>query len=260
MKSKRQTIWLVSMLSLMVILSAYYLFTEDSSQNASKPVEGEQVVNMQNPTDLKLFPDSAQTGQDVTISEVTSENGTASNAIKEDNEQSKNEVKNNAENNTNKENSKPSVEKEQSGNNEKEQSGQVTDPQVKDEDVLKQLESQGTNKLDQLTTYQQERSQTNAKRVDELLKKINDGKTLDESAVAQKELRVLEENEEKINGIEERLQQQYANAVVTEDNNQYKVVVASEKLEAKDAVNIVDLVIKELGVSQDKVSVQYVSK
>lgn len=29
MNNKRQTIWLVSMLSLMVILSAYYLFTED---------------------------------------------------------------------------------------------------------------------------------------------------------------------------------------------------------------------------------------
>lgn len=249
MKSKRQTIWLVSMLSLMVILSAYYLFTEDSSQNASKPVEGEQVVNMQNPTDLKLFPDSAPSSQDVTISEVTSENGSSTGAITDDKEQPQTEVKDNKE---------PSGDKEQTG--EKQQNGQVTDPQVKDEDVLKQLESQGTTKLDQLTAYQQERSQTNAKRVDELLKKINDGKSLDESAVAQKELRMLEENEEKINGIEERLQQQYANAVVTEDNNQYKVVVASEKLEAKDAVNIVDLVIKELGVSQDKVSVQYVSK
>lgn len=31
MNSKRQTIWLVSMLSLMVILSAYYLFTQDPS-------------------------------------------------------------------------------------------------------------------------------------------------------------------------------------------------------------------------------------
>lgn len=29
MNTKRQTIWLVSMLSLMVILSAYYLFTQD---------------------------------------------------------------------------------------------------------------------------------------------------------------------------------------------------------------------------------------
>ena len=31
MNTKRQTIWLVSMLSLMVVLSAYYLFTQDAS-------------------------------------------------------------------------------------------------------------------------------------------------------------------------------------------------------------------------------------
>ena len=29
MNTKRQTVWLVSMLSLMVVLSAYYLFTQD---------------------------------------------------------------------------------------------------------------------------------------------------------------------------------------------------------------------------------------
>ena len=33
MNTKRQTIWLVSMLSLMVLLSAYYLFTQDTNDN-----------------------------------------------------------------------------------------------------------------------------------------------------------------------------------------------------------------------------------
>ena len=33
MNTKRQTIWLVSMLSLMVILSAYYLFSQDGNDN-----------------------------------------------------------------------------------------------------------------------------------------------------------------------------------------------------------------------------------
>lgn len=254
MKSKRQTIWLVSMLSLMVILSAYYLFTEDSGKTASTPVEGEQVVNMQTPNDLNLFPNTALSGQDVTISEVTTENGVTTDAITEDNEQ-QGEANNNKENKDNKD---PQENNTQTGD--KEQSGQTTDQSVKDEDVLKQLESQGVSQQDQLTAYQQERSQNNMKMVDDLMKTINDGKTLDESAVAQKELRLLEEKEEKINGIEERLQQQYANAVIKEDNDQYKVVVISEQLAAKDAVNIVDLVIKELGVSQDKVSVQYVSQ
>ncbi|MNJ65294.1 SpoIIIAH-like protein [compost metagenome] len=88
----------------------------------------------------------------------------------------------------------------------------------------------------------------------------DDKKTLDEAVMAQQQLSVLEEKEEKITDIEERLQQQYANAVVTEDNNSYKVVVISEKLQVKEAVSIVDMVMKELGVSQDKVKVQYVSQ
>ncbi|MNM97470.1 SpoIIIAH-like protein [compost metagenome] len=56
------------------------------------------------------------------------------------------------------------------------------------------------------------------------------------------------------------MKQQYANAVVQEADDKYKVVVVSEKMEAKEAVSIMDLVIKELGVSQDKVSVQYVTQ
>lgn len=40
MNGKRQTIWLVSMLSLMVVLSAYYLFTEDSGASVPKDTAG----------------------------------------------------------------------------------------------------------------------------------------------------------------------------------------------------------------------------
>ncbi len=39
MNTKRQTIWLVSMLSIMVVLSAYYLFTEDAEKI---PMAGEE--------------------------------------------------------------------------------------------------------------------------------------------------------------------------------------------------------------------------
>lgn len=50
MNAKRQTIWLVSMLSLMVILSAYYLFTEDVNSidlTSSKPQQDEIKVMTQ---------------------------------------------------------------------------------------------------------------------------------------------------------------------------------------------------------------------
>jgi stage III sporulation protein AH len=59
MNSKRQTIWLVSMLSLMVVLSAYYLFTEDASKmNTVKNASQTEKINVDNQlttpvTDLK---------------------------------------------------------------------------------------------------------------------------------------------------------------------------------------------------------------
>lgn len=43
MNNKRQTVWLVSMLSLMVILSAYYLFTEDSGPINAPVADSQQV-------------------------------------------------------------------------------------------------------------------------------------------------------------------------------------------------------------------------
>lgn len=46
MNSKRQTVWLVSMLSLMVVLSAYYLFTDDveDMDYASGGLAGDEVT------------------------------------------------------------------------------------------------------------------------------------------------------------------------------------------------------------------------
>ncbi|MBJ6364241.1 SpoIIIAH-like family protein [Paenibacillus sp. GCM10012307] len=44
MNTKRQTVWLVSMLSLMVILSAYYLFTEDSSASKTTTANGNGIT------------------------------------------------------------------------------------------------------------------------------------------------------------------------------------------------------------------------
>ncbi|MNO74720.1 Stage III sporulation protein AH [compost metagenome] len=274
MKSKRQTVWLVSMLSLMVLLSAYYLFTEDNP--TKNPVaEGQKVTTMEN-SNVQESASGEVLPQDdgVILSEVVSENGTDmitdtdgtsdSGAGKSDQTDSTGSAAEEGEGvqNSNKdtdvnsstENSAKATEKEGEGSD-------GSDAAVKDEDVLKQLEYQGATGADTLTAYQFQRSEENLKKQDELLQVINDeNKTLDEAAMAQKELSALEEKEEKIYDIEEKLQQTYSNAVVTESDNKYKVLVVSDKLEAKDAVNIMDLVIKELGVSQDKISVQYVAQ
>lgn len=52
--------------------------------------------------------------------------------------------------------------------------------------------------------------------------------------------------------------QNYESAIVDEENNVYKVVVASEKLEKNQAADIVDLVMKKMEINADQVSVQFV--
>ncbi|MBA9088415.1 stage III sporulation protein AH [Fontibacillus solani] len=257
MKSKRQTVWLVSMLSLMVLLSAYYLFTEDNPSK-SPVAEGQKVTTMENGnTQETTSGDALPQNDEVILSEVVSENGTG--VIT--NETSESDAGKSDQTDSDKDSKKDSDVNSSTDNSAKVTGEGANNTAVKDEDVLKQLEYQGSSGADTLTAYQFQRSEQNMKKQDELLQAINDeNKTLDEATMAQKELSALEEKEEKIYDIEEKLQQTYSNAVVTESDNKYKVLVVSEKLEAKDAVGIMDLVIKELGVSQDKISVQYITQ
>ncbi|SDG07291.1 stage III sporulation protein AH [Fontibacillus panacisegetis] len=274
MKSKRQTVWLVSMLSLMVLLSAYYLFTEDNPSK-SPVAEGQKVTTMENGnTQETTSGDALPQNDEVILSEVVSENGTdvitnetsESDAGKSDQtgsttEEGAKDSSKNSNKDSDKDSKKDSDVNSSTDNSAKATGEGTSNTAVKDEDVLKQLEYQGSSGADTLTAYQFQRSEQNMKKQDELLQAINDeNKTLDEAVMAQKELSALEEKEEKIYDIEEKLQQTYSNAVVTESDNKYKVLVVSDKLEAKDAVGIMDLVIKELGVSQDKISVQYITQ
>ncbi|WP_018751512.1 SpoIIIAH-like family protein [Paenibacillus sanguinis] len=260
MKSKRQTIWLVSMLSLMVILSAYYLFTEDGP-SPSAPVDGQQVA------DSGVLPSNEdQTlGNDVILSEVTtdgsSENG---NAITDEDAAILPEgQEEGAEDSAVTKEETTSTEKTPTTGTAKADTSSTKSaaPNVTDQDVLSEVEAQGVSSMDTLTAYQFERTQENMKKQEELMQTISDtDKPVSESAMAQQQLNALEEKEAKIYDIEEKLKQQYANAVVTEADDKFKVVVVSEKMEAKEAVGIMDLIIKELDITQDKVSVQYVTQ
>ncbi|WP_334071684.1 MULTISPECIES: SpoIIIAH-like family protein [Paenibacillus] len=286
MKSKRQTVWLVSMLSLMVVLSAYYLFTEDSSTK-NQSATGEQVSSIHNEkTPGTATGDEMLQNEDVVLSEISAEDGKTEVTSEEEagkitpensgdaeanGTADKKEAADEAKTDAGAADTEGAAKDGASGTQEgaaaakdKTGTGEGSADSAaagKDADVLKQLEGQGQSAADSLTAYQFQRSEQHAKKQDELVKTINDeSKSLDEAAMAQQELSALEEQEEKIYNIEEKLQQTYANAVVTESDDKYKVLVVSEKLAAKDAVNIMDLVIKELGVSQDKVSVQYVTQ
>ncbi|MNC78373.1 SpoIIIAH-like protein [compost metagenome] len=62
----------------------------------------------------------------------------------------------------------------------------------------------------------------------------------------------------KVESLEDILGQTYSNAIVLDEGEKYKAVVqVANKLDAKQAQSIIDLMIKELGVSKESVSVQY---
>ncbi|MEC0105304.1 SpoIIIAH-like family protein [Paenibacillus thiaminolyticus] len=70
----------------------------------------------------------------------------------------------------------------------------------------------------------------------------------------------LEEREVKISNLESELQKDYNSAVITQNDDRFTVVVQSNKMEVTEAVDIISKMMKELNITQDKVSVQYVSE
>ncbi|MCF7753283.1 SpoIIIAH-like family protein [Paenibacillus xylanexedens] len=275
MNNKRQTVWLVSMLSLMVILSAYYLFTEDSGP-VNAPVADSQQVDGIKQGEAKetagiLDPTEGLVVNEVVNSGEVESDPNAAGAVEEpaatEGKEAGNAEKTPA--------VEPGENKGEAGKetNKETDKGATTAPETEgqaggtatktDEEVLKEMEEQNTtaSASSQFQNYQWQREESNNRKYEELMTVAGDlSKTPEENAKATEQLRTLEEKEAKITGIEETLSQQFANAIVQEDSDKYKVVVLSDKLDVKQAVSIVDLVMKELAVSQNKISVQYVTE
>ncbi|OMD53670.1 hypothetical protein BSK56_00550 [Paenibacillus borealis] len=297
MKGKRQTIWLVSMLSLMVVLSAYYLFTEDSGASVPQETAGSiQVDNLKetganssvldnglviNEVDTKdaVTADAGTTGTADDSTAVTADDSTDDStvtakgdnddtAVKDDSTLPANAKGEDADKTAAAKDDKSSDSKaaaaDTSAGAGKDTAAASTEktPAKGDDEILDEVASQSVSASSLFNNYLYEREQQNLKNYNDLLALINDmDKTPAENAVAHEQLNKLEEKETKITGIEEQLQKKYGEAIVKEESGDaYTVVVLSEKLDVKQAVGIVDLVMKELSVSQDKIRVQYVSE
>ncbi|MEK3878744.1 SpoIIIAH-like family protein [Paenibacillus sp. FSL H8-0122] len=302
MKGKRQTIWLVSMLSLMVVLSAYYLFTEDTGAPIPKETAGSiQVDTIKDGTGggtsttldsglvikevstdkgiaVGTVDDSSKTSKDEAASTVATEDITtpaviddssvvadSSNTAKDTTAATDKAATTTADNGKDTAGSKDSKENKDTKDSKdsKDTSAAVDKTPAKDDEaILDEVASQSVSASSLFTNYLYEREQKNLKDHNDLLALINDmDKTPAENAAAQEQLSKLEEKESKITGIEEKLQQKYGEAIVKEEaGDAYTIVVLSDKLDVKQAVGIVDFVMKELSVTQDKIKVQYVSE
>lgn len=273
MNNKRQTVWLVSMLSLMVVLSAYYLFTEDSSPANPSVADSEQVSKGKQDTAQEATTKAEQQLNELKVNEVVTNGEVTNGKVDGDAAASSTESDSGTEAAKGEKDTAASPATESAASDQNTTAAK-TDTTAKSDDKTASTTKTDQQVLDQVATEQKaepttaavidnyllERDVENQKKNDELTTAMNDS-TPKKAAEAQKELHVLEDKQAKITGIEEELQQQFANAVVREeDADKYKVVVLSEKLDAKQAVTIVDKVMKELNVTQDKISVQYVTQ
>lgn len=259
MNNKRQTIWLVSMLSLMVILSAYYLFTEDSGKATPPVADSTQASNQKSGT-------NAKTTDELVLNEVTPEGFVGDSGASEETDSAantdstKDSGQDKQEQTTDeKGNEKATEPKEPKGDAKSGESTGTEDTAKTEEDILGEVAAQANSAGSKIEAYQLDRANKNMKLYDELMTKLgNQENSAEETAQVTEQLKTLEEREQILLSLEEELQQQYENAVVKEENERYNVVVLGEQLDAKGAAGIVDKVMSELKVSQDKVSVQIV--
>lgn len=201
MNTKRQTIWLVSMLSLMVVLSAYYLFTQDlnDADKLSSEKPGENVTEVAGSDNGQLVVNEGQLGDGDGIS-------------------------------------------------------------MANKKILEQLEREGYAQGGMFSEMLAKREQQYSEEENQIWSVLADvsNASLEDSAAAGAELGKLEDKYSRITSLESALMEQYDIAVVSEDNDRYKVVVTSDKLEKKDAASIIDQVMTVMEVSPNQVSVQYV--
>ncbi|KRF12082.1 SpoIIIAH-like family protein [Paenibacillus sp. Soil787] len=250
MNAKRQTIWLVSMLSLMVVLSAYYLFTEDvnkldlaTTQSINKTQEVKIDMSQVDPANAAKTDVKASTGGDAKVDTkaVTPQNSTKTD-VKTD---AKTDVKTDAKTTTTQDASKE------------------TKPNTAktDDQVLKIVEEQAktTSASDYFTNEQMKQSDYFSKTSTALMEIITDSKKTPEAvAKATNDLAKLTDIQDKVENIEALLLKDFPQAIINQDENKWKVTVQSDKLEKSQGVSIVDLVMKELGTGPENIKIQYV--
>lgn len=226
MNTKRQTVWLVSMLSLMVVLSAYYLFTEDVNE-------------------LDLATQQAA-GSEIKVDAVTT--GTAPKTDTVDGKAAADKAAADQANAS----AMPPADKATTA-------PVASGAKKTDEEVIKQVSTVATSGNDYFAGLHMKRTEEFSKQMEKWLTIQTDSKkSNDEVTLAMNEIQKLQDLDEKVTSIEDYLAKDFKNAIVLQESGKWKVVVQTAKLEKSQGVSIVDYVMNELNVTPDKVTIQYV--
>ncbi|MDP5275667.1 SpoIIIAH-like family protein [Chengkuizengella axinellae] len=217
MRSRRQTIWLVSMLSIMVVLSGYYLFTEDVNE---VDLAGDITADMNEGESTDITMDSS------IISDEDSLEWLSENVVSEETTTSEEMVMETNEETTAK----------------------------TDEEILIQLQEQDLG-ADYYTATKLQRTEEIGREIENLMAVIDTAENAEVVSKAYDDLQVVEDKGTKVDYIEEQLMQTYPEAVVTEENDRWKVEVQTSKIETSEAVSIIDLVVSQLEIKPGQVTV-----
>jgi len=233
MNTKRQTVWLVSMLSLMVILSAYYLFTDSVGEidKASDTEDSGQLVTVDEVL-LGEHVDEEELGANGIVENLT--DATLIDKVDE-------------------------AEWTEQTNVEQTDTGEM-DSTIPDKQILEDIQAGAKNGTDYLSALELKRNDALNKETERLLAITSDPKkSNEEMAKAQDELASIEDMQYRISDLEDQLMQDFENVVITEEKGKWKAVVQADKLERTQAVSIMDMMILNLQITPNKIAgVQFV--
>lgn len=223
MSNKRQTVWLVSMLGLMVILSAYYLFTDNpntADYASEQRIDDDWAGIVSGPTD--------EHPHGFTLEDELMEDAGWSNAE----------------------------------GAETKEAGKAGDQQTKssaDQDILRKVQAGAERGDEYFAALDMQRTEQLARKTEELMDIATDPeRSGEEIGKAEAELHQLEEMQAKVSDLEDEFMQQYKNVVISETDGKWRVVVQTDNLQRSEAVTIIDRVIRDLGVKPGQVVVQFV--
>lgn len=220
----KQTIWLITMLSLMVVLSAYYIVSGpvEPLDETAMSNDTDVSTNETNPLELTLFGPDGEEEEDT--EDMPQEE--AESSAKDDEEEAEDEA----------------------------DEVDETDGQDADEDDAPTIASD-----DFFMTMQAERSSIN----EQLLSKYEDIMTNPDSTDEQTEaasanMEKLRSSIEQVTLIEELIRGQgYEDALVRQEEDRYDITVQAEKMSKKEAVKILQAVQEETNVPASQMTISY---
>lgn len=255
MNTRRQTVWLVSMLGLMVVLSAYYLFTDEVDP---VPANNEFALNEIDLEGTQLVDPTAADAGTVT---VEGEDLVSGDAAADETAQAAEESEDTAgatEAAETTETADAAENTEATEPSDMAHETASTEEKLTDEEILRQMAAEKEGE-EAIAAMQMERTEQLAQEIEQLTATITSSESNEEVKKATQRQNELIDLDARLIAFEEKLMaNNYGDAVVTYDEaaKHYTVNVSAPSLEKSEAVSIIKMAIEDLKISMHQISVK----